>query len=202
MIALILLVLLLTPAWSFAQETEETKKEPPLAELGRRERERRANMKEVGVITNADLKNMKGLVSTGGRPPTAASEGTGEGESGLEEYSEDGEKDPEAWRALFDEARLDLKNAVNRSLVLQLKMNYLRNTWLREDDGTTQARIQQQLQETLGDIESSPQEIQAAREALQALQSEAQQEGLLPGTIRELVGELPQGEGILTSLGR
>ena len=50
MIALILLVLILSPAWSLAQETEE----PSLAEVARRERERRANMKEeVRVITEA-----------------------------------------------------------------------------------------------------------------------------------------------------
>ena len=80
---------------------------------------------------------------------------------------------------------------MNRGLVLELKMNDLKNAWLREDDGATQGRIQQLLQETLQEIESNRQDVQVARQALQALQSEAQQEGLLPGTIRELVGKLP-----------
>ncbi len=44
MIRVMLLVLLLVPAWSFAQEDNETK-EPSLAELARQERERRAQLK-------------------------------------------------------------------------------------------------------------------------------------------------------------
>ena len=46
MIRVMLLVLLLVPAWSFAQDDEGTK-EPSLAELARRERERRAQLEEV-----------------------------------------------------------------------------------------------------------------------------------------------------------
>ena len=188
MLAIILLLLLLSPAWSLAQETEE----PSLAEVARRERERRANMtEEVRVITEANLKDYEGLVSTSGNPPTAASETTELGESGSEESSEDVKSTPETWQALFNEARLDLANAVNRGRVLELKMKDLQDAWLREDDGSTQGRIQQLLQETQQLIESNKRETQATRETLQALQLEAQQAGLLPAVIRDLVGELP-----------
>ena len=185
MIPLILLVLLLTPAWSFAQETEE----PSLAEVARKERERRASMsKPVRIITNANIKSIKGLVSGSTAPTPVAAEGEeGEGESG----SENGERDLAAWQALFGEATLKLKTAVNRGRVLELKMNNLQNAWLRENDGVTQARIQQQLQETQQVIQDNQQEVQTARQALQALQGEAQLGGLLPGTLHEFVGELP-----------
>ncbi|MFQ5928751.1 MAG: hypothetical protein ACE5MK_03565 [Acidobacteriota bacterium] len=200
MMVLILLVLFFVPTWAMAQESKETKKEPSLAELARRERERRANIKkEVPVITNATLKKLKGLVSVSGAP-AAPSEGETEAEAETEtEPEETAEKDLGTWKAEFDEARMNLKNAVNRSMVLQLKINDLRNAYFREDDGTTQARIQQQLQETLQEIESNKQEVQAAREALQKLENEARKEGLPPGTIRELVGELPKEETISTS---
>ncbi|MDA2929214.1 hypothetical protein MYX84_04565 [Acidobacteria bacterium AH-259-O06] len=195
-----LLVLFFVPTWAMAQESKETKKEPSLAELARRERERRANIKkEVPVITNATLKNLKGLVSVS-EAPAAPSQGETEAETETEtEPEQTAEKDLASRKAEFDEARMNLKNAVNRSMVLQLKINDLRNAYFREDDGTTQARIQQQLQGTLQEIESNKQEVQAAREALQKLENEARKEGLQPGTIRELVGELPKEETISTS---
>ena len=110
------------------------------------------------------------------------------GESGSEENSEDAEGASAAWEALFNEARLDLANAVNRGRILELRMNDLQRAWLSEDDGV---KIQQQLQETLQLIESTNRETQANRETLQALQLEAQQSGVLPAVIRELVGEVP-----------
>ncbi len=188
MLAIILLLLLLSPAWSLAQETEE----PSLAEVARRERERRANLTgEFRIITEANLKDFVGLVSTSGNPPTAASRRTDVGESGSEENSEDAKETPAAWPALFHEARLDLANAVNRGRVLELKMTDLQSAWLREDDGSAQGRIQQQLQETQQQIESNDRETQATRETFQALQLEAEQAGVFPAVIRELVGELP-----------
>ena len=198
MFRLILLVLLLVPAWSLAQESQETK-EPSLAELARMERERRAQMKAVPILTNADLRKARGLVSTSAEAETETAEGAEEGESEPEETPESAEPDPSVWRGRFSEARLNLKNAVNRNLVLQLKMNDLRNTYLSEDNGVTQARIQQQLLETQQDIESNQQSIQTARQAIDALQSEAQKEGIPASTVSGLVGELPEDTSIITS---
>ena len=126
MIAIILLLLFIAPAWSLAQETEE----PSLVEAARQERERRASITvEVHVLTNRDVEEMKGLVSTGTAPEPAA------------EAGEEGEAEEEAsWKELFDEAKLDLQNAENRVQVLQLQMEYLRDQWLREDDGVTQQK--------------------------------------------------------------
>ncbi len=142
MIRVMLLVLLLVPAWSFAQD-DEGNKEPSLAELARRERERRAQLEEVPLITNATMKKMGGgRVSTAAGPETEA--GPTEGEEGAEENgSEQAEADPAAWEGRFDESRLNLKTAVNRDLVLQLKMNDLRNQYL-SGSGSSQSRIQQQ----------------------------------------------------------
>ena len=78
-------------------------------------------------------------------------------------------------------------------------MNDLRNDYFRADDGTTQTRIQQQLQETIQEIELSRQEVQAERDALQRIQSQARQAGLQPGDIRDAVGELPEPQSISTT---
>lgn len=176
MIALILLVLLFTPAWTLAQETEELS----LVEVARQERERRAGITvEVRVLTNRDVEEMEGLVSISVAPEPAAG-GTEEGESESEEIS---------WKALFDEAKLDLQSAENRGQILQLQMEYMRNQWLQEDDGVTQQKIRVQLQETQRELEINRQEIGAARAAYEELQKKAEAAGLLPGELRELMGD-------------
>ncbi len=200
MIRVMLLVLLLVPAWSFAQENKETK-EPSLAELARQERERRAQLKEVLVITNANLKRVGGgFVSTAAGPgaETAATEGEEWAEAEAEENnSEKAETDPAVWEGRFGETRLNLKNAVNRDLVLQLKMNDLRNQYL-SGSGTNQARTQQQLLETQQEIERNAKDVRSARQAMDALQEEAQMEGIPDNQIIGLVGQLPQDTSIIT----
>ncbi|MFB3068991.1 MAG: hypothetical protein ACE1ZI_06925, partial [Acidobacteriota bacterium] len=73
MIVLLLLVLLLVPAWSMAQGSEETK-EPSLAELARSERERRAQLKAIPILTNSDLRKARGFVSTSVDPESEVAE--------------------------------------------------------------------------------------------------------------------------------
>ena len=200
MIRVMLLVLLLVPAWSFAQENKETK-EPSLAELARQERERRAQLEEILIITNANLKRVGGgfvSIAAGPAAETAATEGEEGAEAEAEENnSEKAETDPAVWEGRFGETRLNLKNAVNRDLVLQLKMNDLRNQYL-SGSGTSQARIQQQLLETQQEIEKNAKDVQSARQAMDALQDEAQKEGIPNDTIIGLVGELPQDTSIFT----
>ena len=174
MIAIILLLLFIAPAWSLAQETEELS----LVEAARRERERRANITvEVKILTNRDVEEMEGLVSTAIAPETSA------------EAGEEGEAEEASWKELFDEAKLDLQTAENRLQVLQLQMVYLRDQWLRQSDGVTQQKIQVQLQETQKGLEISRLEVEAAGAAYQELQEKAEEAGLFPGELRDLMGD-------------
>jgi hypothetical protein len=194
MIRVILLVLLLVPAWGFAQESEETK-QPSLAELARRERERRAQLKEVPVITNAHLgRAAGGLVSTAAG--SGAESGAAEGEEGAEAEAADSENaEPETdWAGEFGEARLNLKNAVNRDLVLQLKMNDLRNEYL--SGSQNKGKVQQQLLETQQEIEKNSQDVQTARKAIDSLQGDAKEKGVPDDQINGMVGELPKDTSI------
>lgn len=84
-IRLLLLLLLFAPGWSFPQESTESKteskkkeqQEPSLAELARRERERRAQRKQkLPVITNATIGNLRGRVSGGGAALSDAAPGS------------------------------------------------------------------------------------------------------------------------------
>lgn len=172
MIPVILLLLLIAPAWSLAQETEELS----LVEAARRERERRASITvEVKILTNRDVEEMEGLVSTSTAPDTS------------EEAVDKGE--PDDWGELFDSAKLDLKTAESRLQVLQLQMVYLRDQWLRQSDGVTQQKIQVQLQETQKGLEISRQNTEAAGAAYKELQKKAAAAGVLPGELRLLMGD-------------
>ena len=174
MIPVILLLLLIAPAWSLAQETEELS----LVEAARRERERRASITvEVKILTNRDVEEMEGLVSTAIAPEPAA------------EAGEEGETEKSSWEKLFDEARLDLQTAENRLRVLQLQMVYLRDQWLKQSDGVTQQKIQVQLQETQKGLEISRQEIEASGAAYLELQEKAAAAGLLPGELRDFMSD-------------
>ncbi len=198
MMVVLLLMLLLVPAWSMAQGSEETQ-EPSLAELARREKERRAQMEAVPILTNTDLRKARGLVSTSGDPAAAEGQEGAEGNSEAEEDPASTETDPVVWESKFGEARINLKNAVNRDLVLQLKMNELRNSYLRQDNGVTQARIQQQLMETQQEIEKNSQAVRDSRSAVDTLRSEAEAEGVSPEALQDLVGGLPEDTSVFTS---
>ncbi len=128
-----------------------------------------------------------------------------EGQEGAEASSEaeedpaSTETDPAVWESKFGEARINLKNAVNRDLVLQLKMNELRNSYLRQANGVTQARIQQQLLETQQEIEKNSQAVRESRSAVDTLRGEAEADGVTTDTIQSLVGGLPEDTSIITS---
>ncbi len=174
MIPIILLLLLISPAWSLAQETEELS----LVEAARRERERRAGFtEEVKILTNRDIEEMEGFVSTATASEPAA------------EVSEEVESEEMSLELSFEKARNDLQSAENRDRILQLQMKYLRDQWLGNSDGVTQQKIQAQLQETQKELGISRQELEAARAAYQALQDQAKADGVLPGELRLLMGK-------------
>ncbi len=162
MIVLFLLLLLLIPAWSFAQDAEE----PSLAEVARRERERRASMEErAQIITNATLKDFKGKVSDSTALSSVGTEG--ESDEGESQKSENGKRE-------LAEATRRLEAAINRDQVLKQKMAELNYGLVRVNPDSTGKTLGQersrQLQETQQMLESNRKEIEAARKSLQKLQ--------------------------------
>ncbi len=169
MFVLFLLLLLLIPAWSFAQDAEE----PSLAEVARRERERRASMEQPArIITNANLKDVKGKVSDSTAPSSVGTEG--ENDEGESQKSENGKRDLAEWEALFSEATRKLEAAINRDRVLEQRMAELNEGVVRVNPDSTGKTLGQersrQLQETQQMLESNRKGIEAARKSLQKLQ--------------------------------
>ena len=217
MLTLVTALLLLVPAWSLAQQPDEASEEAEiseegpeeisLAEFARRERARRSMMGQPNrVITNANIDQVQGLVSTSAAPPTRGArgdemmEGEGEGET-AEGSEEDGDSDVEQWRGVFAEAVRDLENLINLGLVLELRIVDLNNSFFTAT-GPTKGDIQQQLQETREELQANQGQVQSARQTLNELESDAAMDGVPPGTIREMIGELPSRESFRNTPGR
>lgn len=186
------LALVLTAA-VFAQERPSKKS---LAELAEETRNKKNYSGKVRVITNSDLKHLTANVSTGGRTepvnasPDHPANAPGE-ESGPSDPTLSAEELQEL-KADFDDARAELKMAVNEGLVLQLRMNQVRNAYLNRSDGAMQQRLQALMAETDQRIEGNRQAQEAAREAVKKLQEKARKAGLTSREIEELTGKLPE----------
>jgi hypothetical protein len=74
-------------------------------------------------------------------------------------------------------------------------MTELSSGWMRvsagDTDSTLEEEFNRQTQQIGQELEDNKQEIQAARDAIEALEREARLEGVLPGTIRQMVEDLP-----------
>jgi hypothetical protein len=188
------MLLFVTPVWSLAQEPEESEeKEPSLADIARKERERRARIdKPVKVITNATLKDIKGVVSSSTASSSSRSASPDEGDP---DPSEDRKKDALEWENLFGGARERLVSSIDQGEQLELRMTELSSGWMRvsagDTDSTLEEEFNRQTQQIGQELEDNKQEIQAARDAIEALEREARLEGVLPGTIRQMVEDLP-----------
>lgn len=168
--------------------------EKSLAELARLEKARRdALVQESRVITNADLAKMtraRIITSSTVKLNLSTEEGNageGEGSGAPDQATEAGPN----WEALFAEARANLQTAVNQVLVLELRVNNLRNSYLNEADGATRAMYEEQLAQAREEISAASQREETARAALASLASEATAAGVPPGDVRRLVGENP-----------
>lgn len=196
---LVFLLVCLLPAGLFAQSAEPT---PTLAELAKREQERRAQQGTEGrIITNADLKQIRSarVVTSETRPAEAKTDDVQAVSSG--EEGSDGKEDPAKvlaeWQKRFQEARGRLQTAVNQVLVLQLKMNELRNSFLNEPDGARREQTNAAIAATFEEVQQQRKEESAARQAITELQQEAVEAGLLPGQIREMTGVLPVSKSVV-----
>lgn len=179
----------------------ESGKAPTLAELARKEKERRTE-KDVRVIRNEDLGALrKARVATG--QTTRASAGSGEAGEEADEMAAEPDAEGEAgldltfWEGAFSQARTALVTAVNQKMVLELRMNSLRNAYFQQPDGVTRERIEGELAKTFTEVEQAREDEKAARQAIADLERQAARAGLTSGQIRDLVGQLPESKSMV-----
>lgn len=182
---------------------------PSLFELARQSREKRSRSGEVRVIRNEDLQSLKGArVSVGKGSPRAGRSAGGDEEevdvevdgSGDEEAGETGDFDLDFWRQAFQEARSRLETAVNRVMVLELRMNNAQNAYLQESDGSTREYLQSQLAETYEELVQAREDEKTARTQVEELQRQALKAGLTPGQVRKFTGDLPESSSVTEGL--
>lgn len=202
-----LCLLLLLTGWSFGQSSKD---QPSLVDLSKEARERKAKTeKPARLITNADLTKYQNAPVSISKSDAIDEEADAENPDKKNEKDQktgegaEGEGQPEAqvkdaafWKSAFEEARMNYKNAVNRGLVLQLRLNNLVNAFYREDDGSTQGMIQQQMEEARQEIEKNKTEVEEARNLIDRLRKEAGDAGLEQAMITDMIGELPEPASI------
>ena len=157
---------------------------PGLAEIARKEQERRKALKEASrVITAKDLPR-------GGVPaprpegdqaqPQVPARVTQPEESQPEEPA----KDEAYWRGRTAQAREELRRNEVFLEALQSRVNALTTDFAARDDPYQRAQIGQERQNTLAEMERVRAEIAAQRKALAGLEEEARQAGVPPGWLR------------------
>ncbi|HEV8132273.1 MAG TPA: hypothetical protein VGQ81_13570 [Acidobacteriota bacterium] len=162
-----------------------------LAELARKERERREKETKVPrVIRNEDLKNLgaaRVTTTTSPAPTTPKAEAViaGPGAPPTPEGPPPPPEDEGYWRKAFKEARFNLKLVQNRQMVLELRINDLRNRVLTENDGSMRTMIEQTLNTAAEELQKNKGEIAKAEDKLKKLEEEARKANVPPGWTRE-----------------
>jgi len=184
---------------------EQKKEQPSLLDLAKQERDRRAHSDESApVLRNEDLGRLKSARVVTSQAPRGAkpvpdqetSEEVTEPASAADEAAAAEALDLDYWRAAFDEAKVGLQDAISRRMVLELRMNNLRNAYLQTADGTTRERIESELNQTYLEVGQAREDEKASMQVVQELERQASKAGLTPGQIRDLVGQLPESKSI------
>jgi len=171
-----------------------------LASLARKEAARRESLAVKGpVITNIELTRMVGAMRSSAEASIKEVEPGEEGDSpsaGLGGVPETGLDEKEARLDEFTntlaEARQEVETLSNSYMVLELRINSLRNRLYQEADPQRQQMLQKELDAATTDIGRIRTEESEARSNLNRLMSEARRAGMLPGEVNEIVGKIPE----------
>ena len=172
-----------------------------LGELGKKEKERRAKVKQdVKVLTNEDADKFKSAPITTGTSaapsdlPNTPNTDENKGDTAPAVQAKPGQADneprdfkgrPEAfWRQTMADARQKVKELENQGNILTLRLSDLQTQFYREDDGFKQQAIQREIQKTFYEQDLNKQNLEAAKAQLADLQSEARKSGALPGWLQ------------------
>jgi hypothetical protein len=192
LLAVALVAGVLAPALAEAQQS------PPLAEVARKEAERRKGMKESGkVITTKDLPESA-------RRPAGASggEGTAQAQNSGAPAASGGEAKPAAanaaaadaskgpaqdeqyWRNRLKTAQDGLARAETFADALQSRVNALTTDFANRDDPYQRAKVGEDRVKAVAELEKVKGEILAFRKQLDDIQEEARKAGVPPGWLR------------------
>lgn len=173
--------------------------ESDLALLARKEAERRDKLDRKGpLITNIELVRIVGRMKSGDSSPSISEldENEAREENSSEEASEVSESEEEEdrfaeFRSALREARQKVETESNSYMVLELRINHLRNLLFQEADPRRLELLERELARATEEIAAVRKAEEEARHQLDILIEEARRAGMLPGEIRETIGEIP-----------
>jgi hypothetical protein len=163
---------------------------PPLAEVARKEAERRKGIKQAGkVITTKDLPESArkpaagpGGGSTSASPTAEAAPATEQKPGGGEAQGE--QKDEKYWRGRLTAAQEGLRRSQAFADALQSRINALTTDFVNRDDPYQRAKIGEDRQTALADLERVRGEIESFKKQLVDIEEEARRAGVPPGWLR------------------
>jgi chromosome segregation ATPase len=170
----------------------EQSQPPSLAEIARKEAERRKTVKETKtVITTKDMpESARKPASTpaasegGAHPGSAASPGSEQkpasGAAGAASAT-DGEG---AWRARITQARENLRRNEVFLEALQTRINSLTNDSQSRDDPFQRAKLREERLKSLDEMERLKADIEGAKKQIADIEEEARKAGVPPGWLR------------------
>ena len=181
------LAVLTVPTVSLAQQ------QPPLAEVARREAERRKAAKGAQkVITTKDMPE-SARRAPGSAPPAApsASGAAGGDHSAPEQKQPDapaasggGAGDEKAWRTRIDAAREAVRRNEAFAQALQSRINGLTRDFSARDKPAQRAQIGEDRQKALAELERVRNDIQQGKKQIADIEEEARKAGVPPGWLR------------------
>ena len=192
LIAFTMLGLVAVARLASAQSTATSPSAKPLAEVAKTEEERRkAVRKPAKVYTNGSLKPDFSAAVPAPPSVTPVSDAAGNTTPGNASAGAPGQatpaggaKDQAYWAGRMKDAR----SAVSRSQIfadsLQSRINALRTDFVNRDDPAQKAKIEQDLNASLAELERVNKEIAAANQAIKDLQEEARRAGVPVGWLR------------------
>jgi hypothetical protein len=173
----LLLVWIACPIVSLAQESQ-----PSLAEIARRERERRKSIHvPAKVYTDKDVKQKAVPPATGEPAKAAPAAPTPVAEAPKPDQPV---KDQAWWKGRIDQAREDLRRSEMFAEALQTRVNSLTADFAARDDPFQRAKISDDRQKALAEMGRVKAEIEQHKKAIATIEEEARQAGVPPGWIR------------------
>ena len=184
------LAVLSVPTFCFAQQ------QPPLAEVARKEAERRKNAKGTQkVLTTKDLPES----ARRGSAPAAAPAGShaAPGAAGGDQAAADqkpagdaaaapkaGVGDEKAWRGRIEQARESVRRNEAFALALQSRINALTGDFASRDNPVQRAKIGEDRKNALAELERVRSDIEQGKKQIADIEEEARKAGVPPGWLR------------------
>jgi hypothetical protein len=165
--------------------TSAAAQSPTLAELARKEQERRkAQAGAPKVLTNKDLPpSAQRPAPAAPAPATAAAEQKPAEPKPVESKPAD-DCNEACWRARMADAREYLRQNEVFAEALQSRVNALRADFLRRDNPVQRARVAEDREKALMELNRVKGEIEKAKKQIADLEEEARKAGVPPGWLR------------------